>query len=175
MNCVCAGYCGATQQVVFVLSSLDGSQRQIVQLSSSLGGGVEVQAMRALRGSNVNAARLFTVSCTSAALLYGVVDNTIYGLDLTSYSELEILPKGIDTEEEIIYISNQYGGMMNPYDYFVVGTRRGADGYTLRFYQLLGGMPDGEPVYTLQGTGTPKAIHYSGQGQSGFFNIPLQD
>lgn len=175
MNCVCAGYCGATQQVVFVLSSLDGSQRQIVQLSSSLGGGVEVQAMRALRGSNVNAARLFTVSCTSAALLYGVVDNTIYGLDLTSYSELEILPKGIDPEEEIIYISNQYGGMMNPYDYFVVGTRRGADGYTLRFYQLLGGMPDGEPVYTLQGTGTPKAIHYSGQGQSGFFNIPLQD
>ena len=175
MNCVAAGFCGATQQVVFVLSSLDGSQRQIVQIASGFSGSLEVQAMRALRGNKVNTAHLFTVSCASAAFLYGVVENAIYGLDLTNYTEQEIKPKGMADDEEIIYISNQYGGMGNPYDYLVVGTRRGTDGYTLRFYKLLGGLPDGEPVYTLQGTGTPKAIHFTGQGQSGFFNIPLQD
>ena len=176
MTCVAVGYNSPTGYIVFVLSSLDGSQRQLVLISPSFSGGIEVKEMRALRVNKVNTARLFTVSCASAALLYGVVGNTIYGLDLTTFTEQEITPKGIGEDEQIVYFSNQSGGIFGSYDYLVVGTQtQGTDAYTLRFYNQLGGLPDGEPVYTLHGTGTPRAIHYTEQQAYAFSTIPLQD
>ena len=176
MNCVAAGYNSSTGYIVFVLSSVDGSQRQLVLLSASFTGGIEVKEMRALRVNKVNTASLYTVSCSSAALLYGVVDDQIYGLDLTTFTEQEINPRGIGDDEQIVYFSNQYGGMMGNHDYLVVGTKKtGSDAYTLRFYNQLGGLPDGDPVYTLQGTGTPHAIHYTEQQAYYFGNVPLQD
>ncbi|MCR4918668.1 MAG: hypothetical protein K5928_02475, partial [Prevotella sp.] len=174
MNCVAAGYNGPTGYVVFVLSSLDGSQRQLVLLSASFTGGVEVKEMRALRTNKVNTARLFTISCQSAALLYGVVGNQIYGLDLTSFTEQEIHPRGIGDDEQIVYISNQCGGYVAAYDYLVIGTQSGTD-YTLRFYNQLGGLPDGDPVITLHDTGTPRAIHYTVQQAYSFGTLPYQD
>jgi len=174
MNCVAAGYCGATGYIVFVLSSLDGSQRQLLLLSTDFTGSMEVKEMRALRTNKVNAARCFTVSCQSAALLYGVVDNQIYALDLTAFTEQKVTPHGIADDEQIVYISNQYGSYIADHDYLVVGTQQGV-GYTLRFYNQLGGLPDGDPVYTLHGTGTPRAIHYTVQQSQGFGTIPLQD
>lgn len=176
MTCVAAGYNAPTGYVVFVLSSFDGSQRQLVLIAPSFSGGIEVKDMRALRVNKVNAARLFTVSCTSAALLYGVVGNTVYGLDLTTFAEQEVTPKGIGEDEQIVYFSNQSGGTFGSYDYLVVGTQvQGTDAYTLRFYNQLGGLPDGEPVYTLHGTGTPRAIHYTEQQAYAFSTTPLQD
>lgn len=176
MTCVAAGYNAPTGYVVFVLSSLDGSQRQLVLISPSFSGGIEVKEMRALRVNKVNTARLFTVSCTSAALLYGIVGNTVYGLDLTTFAEQEITPKGIGQDEQIVYFSNQSGGSFGTHDYLVVGTKKQDDeGYTLRFYNQLGGLPDGEPVYTLHGTGTPRAIHYTEQQAYAFSTTPLQD
>lgn len=174
MTCAAAGYNAMTGNIVFVLSSLDGSQRQLVLLSSSFTGGVEVQAMRALTVSKINRASLFSVCYSSAALLYGVVDNRIYGLDLTSFTEQAITPRGLDEGEQIVYISNQSGGYMAEHDYLVVGTQQGTR-YTLRFYNLLGGLPDGEPVITLSGTGSPRAIHYTTQQTFAFSVIPYQD
>ena len=145
-------------------------------ISPSFSGGIEVKEMRALRVNKVNTARLFTLSCASAALLYGVVGNTIYGLDLTTFTEQEITPKGIGEEEQIVYFYNQSGGIFGSYDYLVVGTQtQGTDAYTLRFYNQLGGLPDGEPVYTLHGTGTPRSIHYTEQQAYAFSTIPLKD
>ena len=174
MTCAAAGYNAMTGNIVFVLSSLDGSQRQLVLLSASFTGGVEVQAMRALTVNKINRASLFSVCYSSAALLYGVVDNKIYGLDLTSFTEQVITPRGLDEGEQIVYISNQSGGYVADHDYLVVGTQQGTR-YTLRFYNMLGGLPDGEPVVTLSSTGSPRAIHYTTQQTFAFSVIPYQD
>lgn len=174
MECVAAGFNQATSYVVFVLSSLDGLQRQLVLLSAGFGGGTEVETMRALRVNKINDAHLWTVCYSSAALLYGVVGNNIYAMDLTTFAEQEITPKGIGDDERIVYISNQSAGAYGGYDYLVVGTLKD-DKYTLRFYNLLGGQPDGEAVYTLQGIGTPRALHFTEQQANSFNVIPFQD
>lgn len=173
MTCSAVGYNAATGYIVFVLSTLDGSQKQLVLLTSGFGAGASVESMRALRVNKLNSASTFSVAYYSAALLYGVVDNKIYGLDLNSYTEQEITAHGIGDDEQIVYISNQCEAS-GLFDYFVIGTKKGSN-YTLRFYQLLGGQPDGDPVYTLHGTGTPRAIHYIDNATQHFGVAPLQD
>ncbi len=177
MDCMHVGYCGANSSIVFVLNYKANNTKQLVRITSSFASGFEVQAMLPMTGRRINSAVRFTTSTNSAAFVYGLLeDGSIWAFDMETNTEQQITPQGIGDDETIDYISDQmigscqYGGI----NYFVVGTYKGED-YTLRFYKLLGGLLDGEPVYTLNGKGRVKAIHYTGGNESSFIQSPLQD
>lgn len=177
MDCMHVGYCGANSNIVFVLNYKANNTKQLVCLTSSFASGFEVRSMLPMTGRRINSAVRFTTSTNSAAFVYGLLeDGTIWAFDMETNTEQQIMPQGIDDDENIDYISDQmigscqYGGI----NYFVVGTYNGGD-YILRFYKLLGGLPDGEPIYTITGKGRVKAIHYTGGSESSFIQSPLQD
>lgn len=103
----------------------------------------------------------FSTSVTSAAYIYGLHDGKIYTYSIEDALEGELSPKGIAADETITYVSDQTFDRY--FTYLVIGTQKG-NSYTLYFYDVLGGKPDGEPVFKVQGTGLLKSVRYTEPG-----------
>lgn len=113
-----------------------------------------------LGGTHLEQAGLFSTNGPSASLIYCVDGNRIYGYDFQNGDEYAIRPQALPESAYISYVSDQtFDGV----EYFVVGIQSG-DKYTLYFYNVLGGQPDGQPVYEVSGSGVVKSVHYTRAG-----------
>lgn len=100
-----------------------------------------------------------------AKFIYCVDGGKLYACNFSEddLPETVLQPEGIGNDETINFVTNQYwngsisGG--SNFDYLIVGTQKG-DTYTLRFYQMKGGAPEGSPVKTISGQGKVKMVRY---------------
>lgn len=172
-ECVHVGYNYTKQSVLFVTRNRLNGVKQLFRLSAGFASGYKVEGITNLNTSKINAAIDFTTCTHSAAYLYGLLDDgTIWAYDIESGTERQIKPVGIPDDEKITYISDK--SINSSEIHFIVGTTKG-DTYTLRYYHLLGGMIDGQPVYTVSGKGDIKSIQYVSGDLSSYRVSPMQN
>lgn len=104
------------------------------------------------------------ISVNSAPFLYFVADNKLYVHSLANVrDDEEVRVEGIGKGETITYVSNPYWRSekypQKNFDYLIIGTQQGA-AYKVYFYNLIGGKPYGNPVYTVVGTGKLKQVQF---------------
>lgn len=122
--------------------------------------------------SKMNTATHFASNELSANRLYFVENNKAYYYNLISNEEFEVALTGFATDGEITYISNRHYNLSSPsFDYFTIATHYNSGTYKLYMYEMVGGIPYGEPVITASGTGKVKEIHYIGT----FYNDRYED
>lgn len=97
----------------------------------------------------------------TATIAYAVDNNKLYSYDLVHESaEKELTLKGIGADEQITYVSNRYfTSSDSSFDYLVIGTQKG-NAYKLYFYNMIGGEPVGDAVFTISGEGKMKSLVY---------------
>ena len=157
-DCIACGWSNSGGGAVFLLQNASG-ERQIIKLASmGYSGIMGSEAVLLKSDSHLAKGNVFTVSFNSSSFIYTIDNNHIYGYDINTGEEQVINAQGIGSET-ITYISDKWIGSADT-DYFVVGTQSGNE-YTLRFYNQLGGKPDGAPVYTIKGTGRVVSMMYT--------------
>ena len=78
-------------------------------------------------------------------------------------SEREIQLPGIGAGETINYVANKYWSSYYCYykkDHLMVGTTTGNNDYKLYCYKLNAGIPLGDPLYVISGTGKVADVQY---------------
>ena len=107
----------------------------------------------------------FTVCYSGASFIYCLDGNRIYSYNIADGAETELSFAGLDQSEKISYIScNAYGNTKNMR--FIIGTQDGQQ-YSLRFYPMIGGKPDGNPDITCRGKGYVKSVRHTSISQTG--------
>ena len=97
----------------------------------------------------------------TATIAYAVDGNKLYSYDLAhEAAEKELTPQGIGADEQMTYVSNRYFSLgETSYDYLVIGTQKG-NAYKFYFYNMVGGEPVGDAVFTISGEGKMKNLVY---------------
>lgn len=170
-DCLHTGYNQTTNYTIFVTRNRLNKATQLYCIKAEAFSGFKVEKLLNLSDYKINSATMYTTCFRSAGFLYGLTpDGKIWAFDMDSQTERQITPAGIPDDEDITYISDKslYDAM-----YFVVGTKKG-DRYTLRFYNMLGGITDGQPIHTISSTGTIRAIQYTADLSSHYLP-PIQD
>ncbi len=112
--------------------------------------------------SKMHTATLFASNEKTAQYIYFVDDNIPYYYDLTTDTEHELSFSGLPAGETITYISNRFSTLVSPnIDYLTVATYN-AGNYNIYMYEMVGGLPYGDPVRVASGTGKVKETHYLG-------------
>lgn len=118
--------------------------------------------------SHMNRSQLFATCGLQGNYVYCVDNNKLYGCNLNnaSLAEIEMPLSRIPSGETINFISNQWWNTYfvaeNNFDYLIVGTQQGT-AYTLYFYKMTGGVPDGEPEKIYRGKGKVRAVRFLSQ------------
>ncbi len=112
--------------------------------------------------SKMNGATLFAVNQNSAELLYFVNSNKLYYYNPINKTEQEISLPGIVAGETITFIANRHYSLAQPYfDYLTVATYNNGI-YKVYMYNMVGGLPNGNPVVIGSGKGKVKETHFLG-------------
>ena len=110
-------------------------------------------------------AKVFSTNGLTANYVYCIDDNKLWACNLNSddLGEQQLNLDGISAGETLCYVSNQYWNSSfvsgNNFDYLVVGTQDG-DTYHVYMYEMIGGVPSGEPVKMITGTGSVKSVRF---------------
>lgn len=151
-------------QIIIVMQGLaDPSQRVIYFVTTNMSQASLVAVRELDPSAHIAQADKYAINYQQATLLYGLHNNKIYSLDLNNNSsvEEELSFAGLPENEQITYIANKYiKAGVNQFDYFVVGTQSGST-YKLYFYGMVGGKPDGNPVFTISGSGKMVNVEYT--------------
>jgi hypothetical protein len=110
--------------------------------------------------SKLTQSTMIAANETNAKILYFVHNNELWEHNLVDNSERQItVPGGINGE--ITYISNRhYNHSYAPaFNYFAIATFNNGE-YQLSMFNMIGGIPDGEPVLQATGQGKIKATHF---------------
>ncbi|MDR2413893.1 MAG: hypothetical protein LBD64_02775 [Odoribacteraceae bacterium] len=97
---------------------------------------------------------------TSANIVYFVHENRLFYYDVANDAEHAIdiptLPDG-----EITHVAHRHFNFTDApaFDYFSIATFANGQ-YTLQAYQMIGGIPNGEPVLVARGAGKVKQVQY---------------
>lgn len=158
-DCIACGTNDYSGICHFVLQNHNTGERAMYIFECSFMGPMLTDVVP-LEGTHLENAQLFSTNGSSASFVYCVDNNKIYGYDLLTGTEQEIRPASLPGNATISYISDQ---TFDGQEYFVVGTQNG-DNYTLYFYNVLGGQPDGRPAFEISGTGYVKSMHYTKAG-----------
>ncbi len=105
---------------------------------------------------------------TSTQMLYGGVGDRFYIYNTGSDTETQVSPTGMGSGETITMITHK-PGIQNPVDgsappvngYMLIATHKDG-GYKVYVYDMVGGIPDGNPVKTYTGTGKVVDMQYAG-------------
>ena len=156
--------CGRTDfgDVYFILENGSG-KRKVVSFNTGFMGAMLTMDKDIPADSHMAKATDYSVCYSGASYIYCLDGNKVYTYDAMTGEETEVKFTGIASGDNITYVSCNYGcDMMGmPVNmYLIVGTQNGQN-YTLRFYSTLGGKPDGEPAFTVNGTGVVKAVRYT--------------
>jgi len=103
----------------------------------------------------------YAVNSQQAIIAYGAKDNQLWAYDFSTDtpSERKITLEGISSNEKITYLCNKYFNGATVFDYLIVGTQSGNQ-YKLYFYNMVGGIPFGEPAFSFGGEGILRNTDY---------------
>ena len=167
-ECLACGmnYVNSTATGVFVLGDTSTGRRYLYTTYSAFGVQALDKRMDINPNSHMATASCYSVNGMSARYVYCVDNGKIYGCNLNSadLAETAINPQGIGSGETVTYVSNQYwnasyGDKQSNFNYFVVATKEGPN-YHVYMYNMVGGLPDGAPLLSVSGVGTPKAVRF---------------
>ncbi len=122
--------------------------------------------------SHLAQAEIIEGNTVSAASIYAVHNGKVYSYSLDDGVETDAFTiQGIGAGEQIAYFRDTYVSHYNSvydFNHIIIGTQNG-NAYKLYFYDIQGGKPYGNPVYTLTGEGKVKEVIYVCQT---WFDIP---
>ena len=108
-------------------------------------------------------ATAYSTNGLTAKYIYCIDGGKIYAsiFDNSDLSESEIRPQGINADETITYVSNQFwnGGGDTSFNNLIIGTQKDNQ-YKLYFYNMVGGIPEGAPINVVSGIGNVKSVRY---------------
>ncbi|MDO5525946.1 MAG: PKD-like family lipoprotein [Prevotella sp.] len=140
------------QRFLYLINGAAGMVTDIVKLDNNL----HISKAVATAGNALN-----------ATIIYCIDGGNLYAFDWNSGSEYAVPLSGIGNGEEICFITNSFfnlGGFSDQSENFnnlIVGTQKGSI-YKLYFYDnIVGGVPVGKPVRTIEGQGKVKSIRYA--------------
>lgn len=113
--------------------------------------------------SKIVSASLRASNEKTANVIYFVHNNQPYYYDVVNDAEHALTIPGLPADETITYISNRYYYFWSAFDfdYFVVATEKNGQ-YKLFMYNMVGGLPNGEPVLMATGIGKVKEVDFLG-------------
>lgn len=115
-----------------------------------------------------NKASCYAICTYSAPVLYYVVEeegiSRLYSYSFSTQKENVISLQGLPVGERINFVLNRFWGAWGDsnykFDYLIVGTTKGQNDYTLSMYSMVGGLPNGEPVFQCHGSGEVVDVQY---------------
>lgn len=167
-KCIACGSNDLIMMLYFLLENISTGERVLYLLESSFMGTYVYDVRTLPADSHLAQSSLFSTSVNSSTYIYALHDNVVYGYDMEQGIEEALNFTGFPAGEIITYVSNQY---LSPNDYLVIGTQKG-DEYTLYYYNVLGGKPDGNPVRVINGKGKVKSMKYTDSSVSTMFSVP---
>ncbi|MDE5610463.1 MAG: hypothetical protein K2I90_00395, partial [Odoribacter sp.] len=107
----------------------------------------------------------YAVCASNTPMIYYVTDGVLYAYSLTNNIEVPVSVPELEAGETVYYVANKYWRpYQNDYtkDYLVIGTTRGNNDYTLRLFNMVGGVPQGnvQPEYEFSGNGKVVDLQY---------------
>lgn len=175
-DCLFIGYSKVADRIVYVLRHRMGTI-WLMTIQAAFSSGWHMDELKPIRAyaPNCSAATKYALCATEATVLYGVADGKLWAYDYMNNLEKQIKPLGIADDERITYVSDQWNSAYSSEnDYLIIGTQKD-ENYTLRFYSNFGGLPDGEPLYTVSGKGTVRGIRFTGNNGSNYNQAGLMD
>lgn len=148
-----------------ILADNNTGERHLYTTTSSMSG-IFLSSYRAIPSTmHLSKATAFSTNGKTAKYIYGVDNGELYACNFggDELTETPLKPEGIGSGETITYVGNQFwngsisGG--TKFDYLVVGTQKGNE-YNVYMYKTIGGVPEGEPVKTIHGTGKLKKVSF---------------
>lgn len=164
-ECLTCGTNNLDNITYFLLQEKANPAKKVIYfLETGMSSGNLSKVVELDENSCMSRATVYATNALQATLAYCVVDNKLYAYDLAGLMpERELELKGIPAGETITYLSNQYLTYKKDeaymFDYLLVGTQKG-NTYHLYMYKMVGGEPDGQPVYTVTGTGKIFSVQY---------------
>lgn len=165
-TCCHIGYNMMNNTGTFTAILKDGSGNSYLYLVSPSMSGSFLSSRRIIANNSHLAQGTFFSTCgNQAKFIYCVDKGKLYACNYSDEDlpELSLTPEGIGSDETINFVTNQYWKKHynngSEFDYLIVGTQKGST-YTLRFYQMNGGIPEGKPVKTFSGEGRVKMVRY---------------
>ena len=153
------------KNVAYAVFESSGGERKLYKLKHG-GTTNPVQEVQVFAG-NTNFARATTyaVCASNTPMIYYVTDGVLYAYSLTNNIEVPVSVPGLQAGETVYYVANKY---WRPYggdytkDYLVIGTTGGNNDYTLRLFNMVGGVPQGNslPEYQFSGNGKVVDLQY---------------
>lgn len=180
-TCLATGwsYLASTNTMWYVVEKANGTRYLLYTDPDTYSITTEVEL-----GSNTHLANadLIAGNALTASYLFGIDNNALYAYSLVDPAAGEetgpYTLSGMGSDEEITFIADSffyddswYGEPSNDYNYIIVGTRSG-ENYKLYFYSISGGLPYGQPVYTVEGTGTVTGCRFVKQTSFSGFGYP---
>lgn len=157
--------CGrnSADQAFFILKDATGA-RKLLTITMNFSGASLASDVDLLPNTHIAKASDYTVCFSGASFIYCLDANKVYAYNIMNSEETELSFSGLDPNEKISYIScNAYGEAKNMR--LIIGTQKGQN-YTLRFYPMIGGMPDGTPDISYSGTGYVKSVRHTSISQT---------
>ena len=153
------------KNVAYAVFESSGGERKLYKLNHG-GTTNPVQEVQVFAG-NTNFARATTyaVCASNTPMIYYVTDGVLYAYSFTNNIEVTVSVPGLQAGETVYYVANKY---WRPYggdytkDYLVIGTTGGNNDYTLRLFNMVGGVPQGNslPEYQFSGNGKVVDLQY---------------
>ena len=180
-TCLDAGICNSSGTGHLILSDTKNGTRYMYTTKSENMQVYYTGRKQIASSAHIHRSRLFATCGIQGNYVYCIDNNKLYGCNLNSASlaEIEMPLSGIPSGETINFITNQWWDSSfvseNNFDYLIIGTQQGSK-YTLYFYKMTGGVPDGEPVRIYQGTGTVRAVRFLSQNfdpNDYYFSYPV--
>lgn len=162
LNCIGCGENRVASRAWFLLENSSTKERKLYLFSGSFSAAIN-SIVDVPAGTHLATATKFATSNYSASVIYCIEDGKVYTYDLSTGDENQITFAGVD---KVDYLTSNWWGATEPSrEYLIAGTQSGNQ-YTLKFYNILGGKPDGDAIATFSGTGIVKSVRYTTPYQS---------
>jgi hypothetical protein len=121
----------------------------------------EVQTLAPASSGKLMSATMWATNEKTAEIIYFVNNNKLYYYGISDATENEINVQGLPLDETITYVSNRHYSLAAApaFDYFAIATYKEGK-YKLFMYNMVGGLPNGDPVYSATGSGKVKQVQY---------------
>lgn len=165
LNCICSGnnIVGGVQTVIFICESASTKDRYLLLVDTSP---LKIRKCIKLDPSlHISKSNMITVNKLTATYIYCISNNELYAYSWETNDERKFALPGINSNETISYITNQYFYYLwdtsTNFNSLIVGTQSG-NNYKLYFYNsenMNGGQPISEGT-SIEGEGIVKSVRF---------------
>lgn len=164
-NFIGAGGFGGDETSYFLTEDNTSGQRFLYLIDGTAGMVTDIVKL----DNDLHISKAVATACNAlnATIIYCIDGGQLYAFDWNSGSEYAVPLNGIGNGEEICFVTNSFlnlggfGDQSENFSNLIVGTQKEST-YKLYFYDnIVGGVPVGEPVRTIEGQGRVKSIRYA--------------